>query len=75
VEAWIEAPSLILLAELEGYWPQFRKMIEAGRVAGGQIHDARVAALCSLHGVRELWTADRDFTRFPDLSVRNPLIA
>ncbi|MBE9535521.1 MAG: PIN domain-containing protein [Proteobacteria bacterium] len=75
VEAWIEAPSLILLAELEGYWPQFRKMIEAGRVTGGQIHDARVAALCSLHGVRELWTADRDFTRFPDLSVRNPLIA
>jgi toxin-antitoxin system PIN domain toxin len=75
VEAWIEAPSLILLAETEGYWPQFRKMIEAGRVTGGQIHDARVAALCHLHGVRELWTVDRDFTRFPDLSVRNPLIA
>ena len=75
VEAWIEAPSLILLAESEGYWPQFRKMIEAGRVTGGQIHDARVAALCNLHGVRELWTADRDFTRFPGLSVRNPLIA
>lgn len=75
VEAWSEAPSLILLAETEGYWAQFRKMIEAGRVAGGQIHDARVAVLCYLHGVRELWTADRDFNRFPGLSVRNPLIA
>jgi toxin-antitoxin system PIN domain toxin len=75
VEAWLEAPSLILIAETEGYWTQFRKIIEAGQIAGGQIHDARIAALCNLHGVRELWTADRDFTRFPGLNVRNPLIA
>jgi hypothetical protein len=43
-------------------------------VVGAQVHDARVAALCRLHGVRELWTADRDFGRFPDLTVRNPLV-
>ena len=47
----------------------------AGRVVGPQVHDARIAALCRLHGVRELWTADRDFTRFDGLVVRNPLIA
>jgi toxin-antitoxin system PIN domain toxin len=75
IEAWMEAPSLILLSEMEGYWPQFRQAIEAGRVTGGQIHDARVAALCHLHGIKELWTADRDFTRFPGLRVRNPLIS
>ena len=74
VEAWIESPSLILLLESEGYWPQFRRLIKAGHVAGGQIHDARIAALCELQGVKELWTADRDFTRFPRLSVYNPLI-
>jgi len=39
------------------------------------VHDARVAALCRHHGVRELWTADRDFGRFPGLKVRNPLAA
>jgi hypothetical protein len=27
------------------------------------------------HGVSELWSADRDFTRFPQLAVRNPLMA
>jgi len=27
-----------------------------------------------VHGVRELWSADRDFGRFPDLVVRNPLV-
>jgi predicted nucleic acid-binding protein len=25
--------------------------------------------------VRELWTADRDFSRFSGLRVRNPLVA
>ncbi len=75
VEAWIESPSLILLLESKGYWPQFRSIVKAGRIAGGQIHDARIAALCELQGVKELWTADRDFTRFPGLSVRNPVIA
>jgi len=75
VEAWLEAPNLILLAETEGYWTELHKIIEAGRVSGGQIHDARIAALCCLHGIKELWSADRDFTRFPGLSVRNPLIS
>jgi len=45
-----------------------------GLVTGPQVHDARVAALCQLHGVRELWTADRDFSRFAGLVVRNPLV-
>ena len=27
-----------------------------------------------LHGVRELWTADRDFGRFSGLRVANPLV-
>ena len=48
--------------------------MQEGRIAGPQVHDARVAALCRLHGVCELWTADRDFGRFPGLTVRNPLV-
>jgi predicted nucleic acid-binding protein len=39
------------------------------------VHDARIAALCMQHGVRELLSADRDFSRFPQIAVRNPLIA
>jgi hypothetical protein len=34
----------------------------------------RVEVLCRQHGVREPWTADRDFGRFPWLRVRNPLV-
>ena len=74
VEAWIESPSLVLLAESEPYWQLLRQLLSGSRVTGPQVHDARVAALCMLHGVRELWTADRDFTRFPSLQVFNPLV-
>ena len=74
VEAWLESPSLVLLSEGEGYWALLREMTKASRIAGPAIHDARVAALCLHHGVRELWTADRDFGRFPKLTVRNPLV-
>jgi toxin-antitoxin system PIN domain toxin len=74
VEAWLESPSLLLLSEPEGYWNEIRASMETGRVAGAQVHDARVASLCRIHGVRELWTADRDFSRFPGLTIRNPLV-
>jgi uncharacterized protein len=73
VDAWLEAPGLTLLAESTGYWEALRQALRGGRVAGPMVHDARVAALCRHHGVRELWTADRDFGRFPGLKVRNPL--
>jgi len=74
VDAWLEAPGLVLLAETSDHWPGLRAKLLAGRVTGPQVHDARVAALCDLHGIDELWTADRDFGRFPGLKVRNPLI-
>jgi uncharacterized protein len=63
------------LAERPGYWELAHRMIEAASIRGGQVHDARVAALCVFHGVTELWSADRDFQRFPGLKTRNPLIA
>jgi len=74
VEAWLESPSVVLLSESDGYWPQLRAALEGGRIGGPLVHDARVAALCSLYGVKELWTADRDFGRFPGVTTVNPLV-
>jgi toxin-antitoxin system PIN domain toxin len=74
VEAWLESPTLALLAESPAHWTELRSTIEAGKVAGPQVHDARIAALCTQHGVRELWTCDRDFGRMPGLVVVNPLV-
>jgi hypothetical protein len=73
IDAWIASPTLFLLSESPGYWEYLKPAIVAGRVTGPMVHDARVAALCTAHGVSELWTADRDFGRFAALRVRNPL--
>jgi len=73
IEAWMESPRLVLLAEEGTYWEDLKRLLVPARVTGPQIHDARVAALCIAHGVTELWTADRDFTRFSALKTRNPL--
>lgn len=75
IDAWLESPSITLLAESEHYWPTLKSLVRDGRVAGPLVHDARVAALCLVHGVRELWSADRDFGRFAGLAFRNPLVA
>lgn len=74
VDAWLESPTLVLLAESAAHWPALRALLADGRVAGPQVHDARIAALCRQHGVRELWSADRDFNRFAGLTVVNPLV-
>lgn len=74
VDAWLESPSVVLLAESGQHWTMLEAMVTAGRIAGPAVHDARIAAICRQHGVRELWTADRDFSRFPALRCVNPLI-
>ena len=73
VDALLESPSVNLLAEGPGYWRIARELLATAAATGGRVHDARIAALCLAHGVDELWTADRDFSRFPRLRTRNPL--
>jgi toxin-antitoxin system PIN domain toxin len=74
IDAWLESPTLVLLTESDQHWPELRAMLLAGQITGPRVHDARIAALCRQHGVRELWSADRDFGRFPELNVVNPLL-
>jgi len=74
IDAWLESPTAILLSEPDGYWATARPLFAASKVTGAKVHDARIAALCASHGVRELWSADRDFGRFPAVPVRNPLV-
>jgi hypothetical protein len=74
VDAWLESPTLVLLGERSDHWSHLRSLLVDGHVTGGRVHDARVASLCLAHGVTELWTADRDFGRYPSLRTRNPLV-
>lgn len=74
VTAWLESPRVVLLSETGAHWRHLRRAVLEGKVAGPRMHDARVAALCLENGVSELWSADRDFGRFPALPLRNPLV-
>jgi hypothetical protein len=74
IDALLESPTLVLLAESEQYWPTLRALLATSQVTGARVHDARIATLCRQHGVRELWSADRDFGRFSGLDVVNPLV-
>lgn len=71
---WSLHPRCRLLSETAHHLETLEALAARARIAGGAIHDARIAAICIGHGVEELWTSDRDFSRFPDLRIRNPLI-
>ncbi|MFP4483855.1 MAG: type II toxin-antitoxin system VapC family toxin [Spirochaetaceae bacterium] len=75
VQIWMGSPSFAALAEPAGvYFRHLQHLVEAAQATGPRVHDARIAAICLSHGVDELWTADRDYSRFPVLTVRNPLV-
>ncbi|MCY4596458.1 MAG: PIN domain-containing protein [Bryobacterales bacterium] len=75
VEAWTASPSVVLICESSDHWTLLKKFLIRGKIRGPMVHDARVAAICSSHGMSELWTSDRDFSRFPMPAKRNPLLA
>ena len=74
VRCWLESPSLVLLHEGDGFWNTLQALLARSAAHGAAVHDARIAALCLHHGVRALYSADRDFSRFPDLKTENPLV-
>lgn len=75
VDAWMASQSVVLLGESSDHWSSLRELVTKGQVRGPLVHDARIAALCKTHGVTEFLTADRDFSRFPTLPAKNPLLA
>lgn len=74
VDSWLRAPGARLLAEGPGYREHLGAVLAGDDVRGSRVFDARIAATCLSHGIDELWSADRDLSRFPMLSVRNPLV-
>lgn len=46
----LKSPSLTLPAEGPGYWERLTRAMRTGRIGGAKMHDARIAALCAVHG-------------------------
>jgi toxin-antitoxin system PIN domain toxin len=73
IEALIALPHVHLLGEGDGFWEAFRQAADASPPRGNAVPDAQIAALLLEHGVRTLYTHDRDFRRFDFLRVIDPL--
>ena len=71
VEALLDRPHVRAPGEADGFWSVFRST--AGeRPRGNDVPDAHLAALMRQHGVRLVYTRDRDFRRFDGIDARDP---
>ena len=73
VESWLACPGVSILNPGSTHLSEFKATLRA--TAGGALTtDAHLAALAIEHQA-ELHSTDSDFSRFPGLRCRNPLLA
>lgn len=73
VQEWLEHPVLDLLHPTQRHWTILSKLLKDGQANGPLVMDAHLAALAIEHGAK-LYTTDKDFSRFDDIQVVNPLL-
>lgn len=47
VDAWLESPTLVMLAETVGYWKNLRDAVMPGRIAGARVHAGSLPCACT----------------------------
>jgi len=72
VSALLGLPHVRAVSELEGFLDAYKHVTGETSVRGNLVPDAHVAAILFQHGVRTLYSNDRDFRKFPSIDVRNP---
>lgn len=72
VEGLLASPSVLLVGEGKRHSAWFSKALRRAGATGNLAFDAHIAALMKEHGISEIVTADRDFHRFPEITVVNP---
>jgi len=72
VDGWLGQSNIQLLMPGDQHWPLLRNLLIEGQASGPLVSDAVIAALAIEYG-GVLYTADRDFARFPGLRWVNPL--
>lgn len=74
VDAMLGSTALSLLVETDRHAAVMEQVLrEVPHVGGNLMHDAHTAVLMREHGIRQIYTRDTDFHRFPFLEVIDPL--
>ena len=75
LDALLAADRFRLLAAAERHWDSLHRVVGAlHHPAGNLFFDIRTVALMREHGVRKIYTCDRDFLQFPGIEAIDPLI-
>jgi hypothetical protein len=69
----LDLPQTRILVEDADFWRVYRAVSAEVQPRGKHVPDAHLAALLKQHGVRTLYTSDRDFRRYDFLKVIDPL--
>jgi toxin-antitoxin system PIN domain toxin len=72
VDEWLAHPTVSILEPEDRHWSILRGLLVSAQATGPLSTDAFLAALAIEHGAT-LFTTDRDFVRFPDVTVLDPL--
>jgi len=73
VEALLDRPHVRAPGEGDGFWSLYRSTA-GDQARGNDVPDAHLAALMRQHGVRLIYTRDRDFRRFEGIEARDPFV-
>jgi hypothetical protein len=71
-ESWLSRPNVTVLGPGERFWEIFRGQVLEAQISGPLVTDTALAALALENGA-VLCSTDRDFRRFKDLRVLDPL--
>jgi toxin-antitoxin system PIN domain toxin len=69
LDGFLASPSVRVLMPGPRFARIFADCMRGGDARGNLAFDAQIAAVCLEHGAREMLTLDRDFARFPQLSI------
>ena len=72
VSALLALPQIRPIAELDGFLNAYRHVTGEIPVRGNLVPDAHVATILFQHGVRTLYSHDRDFRKFSSLDLKDP---
>jgi uncharacterized protein len=72
VTALLALPHVRAVSELDDFVDAYQHVAGDMPVRGNLVPDAHVAAILFQHGVRTIYSSDRDFRKFSTLTVRDP---
>jgi toxin-antitoxin system PIN domain toxin len=74
VSALLALPHVRPLSELDGFIVAYKHVAGETPVRGNLVPDAHIAAILFQHGVRTLYSNDRDFRKFGSIDLRDPFV-